>query len=1154
NFGMAMLADNDNGTAGTTTNNRERLASSLWTTCTSCGGNASQLPTLTVTYSPPPPPPVSSVSASASGTTISASWPASAGASTYYVETYQNGSYLTASQTSATSFAASGLPNDSYQFLVFAGNSGGWSSGTYSNTVTLAPPGPTSVSATVAGTTVEASWPAAPNATEYVASLFTASDTSSVLTTYSSSAQSASFAGLTPGAGYYVSVASCDSDGCGGSTWSNLATLAPDPPSSVSATPGTGQLSASWPAVSGATSYAASLYLDTYPSQQVASQQVGSSAVTFTGLTPGASYYVTVAACNAGGCSPATGSAVATLAPAAPASVTLTAGYLAASATWPAASGATSYATSLYLLPSPPTLVGSHTVATTSDAYSGLAPNASYELVVTACNATGCSGATTSNTVTLSPDTPASLTATGSGTTVAASWPATSGATSYLTSIATAADPAGVLASHTVTTTTDTFPGLTPGQAYQVTLAACSAAGCSPAITSGVVTLVPAPPAPVAATPGDRVVTASWPAEPGATSYAATVATAADPTAVLATSSGTATHATFPGLADGVAYLVTAAACDAGGCASATSAPVTPQVNGPSGTELLGDGGARDRPPPGGGSGAEPGANGCPTQPRCGEPVNTLTGDFYTQATDLALAGPGLGLAFTRTYNTLAAVAASAPGVLGYGWTDSYALTAAVDPSSGNVTITQGDGATVTFTPTGTGGYSAPAWVVATLSANSGGGWNFTLPDLTVDTFSAAGALVAITDRAGETTTLGYTGTELTTVTDPAGRQLTLAYNGAGELASVTDPAGRTVSYTYDSAGELTSVTDPTGATTGYGYDGAHRLTSSTNADGGVLANSYNAANQVVSQTDPLGRTTTFSYGFGDTPGCAEQSTVTDASGVITMECFYNDELTSSTRSYGGATPVTSTQSYDSAGNIATTTDALGRTTRYSWNARANLLATTDPLGRTTSYTYNAGNQVTSVTDPAGVTATYAYDGVGNLVRATVPVSATVSATTSYTYADPAYASLATSLTDATGASWQMGYDSTGELTSLTDPDGFTTSYDYACPAGTGPASGCYAGSGLMSSSTDANGDSTSYAYDADAWLVATTDADGHTTRVTYDGVGNLITSTDADGNTTTYSYDGDNEVVRVTAATGTSAAASTLYSYDSLGADVPQV
>ncbi|MHB8342499.1 MAG: fibronectin type III domain-containing protein, partial [Mycobacteriales bacterium] len=488
NFGMAMLADNDNGTAGTTTNNRERLASSLWTTCTSCGGNASQLPTLTVTYSPPPPPPVSSVSASASGTTISASWPASAGASTYYVETYQNGSYLTASQTSATSFAASGLPNDSYQFLVFAGNSGGWSSGTYSNTVTLAPPGPTSVSATVAGTTVEASWPAAPNATEYVASLFTASDTSSVLTTYSSSAQSASFAGLTPGAGYYVSVASCDSDGCGGSTWSNLATLAPDPPSSVSATPGTGQLSASWPAVSGATSYAASLYLDTYPSQQVASQQVGSSAVTFTGLTPGASYYVTVAACNAGGCSPATGSAVATLAPAAPASVTLTAGYLAASATWPAASGATSYATSLYLLPSPPTLVGSHTVATTSDAYSGLAPNASYELVVTACNATGCSGATTSNTVTLSPDTPASLTATGSGTTVAASWPATSGATSYLTSIATAADPAGVLASHTVTTTTDTFPGLTPGQAYQVTLAACSAAGCSPAITSGVVT------------------------------------------------------------------------------------------------------------------------------------------------------------------------------------------------------------------------------------------------------------------------------------------------------------------------------------------------------------------------------------------------------------------------------------------------------------------------------------------------------------------------------------------------------------------------------------------------------------------------------------------------------------------------------------------
>jgi hypothetical protein len=69
------------------------------------------------------------------------------------------------------------------------------------------------------------------------------------------------------------------------------------------------------------------------------------------------------------------------------------------------------------------------------------------------------------------------------------------------------------------------------------------------------------------------------------------------------------------------------------------------------------------------------------------EPVNTATGNYYYQHTDLKLPGRGLSFAFTRTYNDQD----SYMGPLGRGWTHSYnaRLTEQTDAS---VIIKQGDG------------------------------------------------------------------------------------------------------------------------------------------------------------------------------------------------------------------------------------------------------------------------------------------------------------------------------------------------------------------------------------------------------------------------------------------------------------------------------
>ncbi|MFD0670978.1 DUF4832 domain-containing protein [Cohnella sp. GCM10027633] len=172
--------------------------------------------------------------------------------------------------------------------------------------------------------------------------------------------------------------------------------VAPQAPTNVQASPGSTQVALTWDAVDGATSYSV-LRSTTSGSgyAQVATGITGTS-YTNTGLTNGTTYYYVVRAVNsvgASGNSPqASATPAAISAPAAPASLTATAGNGSASLSWPASTGATSYA----VLRSTTSGSGYAQVASgvtgTSYADTGLTNGTAYYYVVRATNGGGTSG------------------------------------------------------------------------------------------------------------------------------------------------------------------------------------------------------------------------------------------------------------------------------------------------------------------------------------------------------------------------------------------------------------------------------------------------------------------------------------------------------------------------------------------------------------------------------------------------------------------------------------------------------------------------------------------------------------------------------------------------------------------------------------------
>ncbi|MCG8653512.1 MAG: hypothetical protein MI861_26985, partial [Pirellulales bacterium] len=241
---------------------------------------------------------------------------------------------------------------------------------------------------------------------------------------------------------------------------------------------------------------------------------------------------------------------------------------------------------------------------------------------------------------------------------------------------------------------------------------------------------------------------------------------------------------------------------------------------------------------------------------------------------------------------------------------------------------------------------------------------------------------------------------------------------------------------------------------------------------------------------------------------------------------------------------------YDLAGNVLSTTDALGRTTTYSYDAldRQKARLSPDPDGAgpllapaVTNYYDDAGYLhlvIERLSPSENLTTVYEYDALGRQVFTQEPVGSASGIGYSTTYTFDTESNLL-SLTDGSGNTTSYVYDDWNRVISETNQLNDTRSFEYDDQSN-------------RTAVVDRNGRRTEFTYDSLDRLVNENWLDGGSTirtiHHTYDDAGRLASASDPDYNYS-YSYDRLDRLTQTSNAGTPGLPLVTFdYSYDAVG------
>jgi RHS repeat-associated protein len=540
-----------------------------------------------------------------------------------------------------------------------------------------------------------------------------------------------------------------------------------------------------------------------------------------------------------------------------------------------------------------------------------------------------------------------------------------------------------------------------------------------------------------------------------------------------------------------------------------------------------------------------------------GDPINTLTGEFWEQSQDVVLENVGVPLTFIRNYGSSSA--STNNNKMGYGWTHNYnmRITNPTDDSFTNlpredfVEIEQENGSTVVFSKTPEGEYSVPSNILASLKYSSDSDtFTFQRNSGEIFVFSALnGKLLSQQDIKGNKLLLSYnSASELQKITADNGNFIELSYNSNGAIRKVLDSSSYYIEYVYDSEENLVSVSDNQGIIKKYTYDDHHKVLSLADAENGITKNEY-SNDKVVKQTDPEGNEIKFDYSFSGTA----TTIITESNGSKKYQEYdKNGRLFTEVTGYGSDTPyyfeyrysptglVSSVRnpdnswnyySYDVKGNRTSATDGMGRPVYYSdftetgaprviqdayghktetmYSPNGSVSSVKDALGNSLSYVTNSKGIVEKYISPSGSETDYFYDNKNTL-------SKIVNANEQETRFVYDAAGNILSNTNSLGYSTKSTFDARGNLLSKTDPEGNTSSI-------------IYDDNNRPVTFVNALSDKATVEYDLNHNIIKEIDTLGNSITFKYDASNNVISKTDALGNTTTYEYDiyNNNTVIR---------------------------
>src|SRR6266480_1181706 len=486
--------------------------------------------------------------------------------------------------------------------------------------------------------------------------------------------------------------------------------------------------------------------------------------------------------------------------------------------------------------------------------------------------------------------------------------------------------------------------------------------------------------------------------------------------------------------------------------------------------------------------------------------VNAVSGNLFVSKADVSIRAKGYSLALVRAYNSKLS---GTSGPFGVGTSHNFNAKLTF-PGGGNVTLTDGDGASFAFTTLGGGAFAPPRGLHDNLVRNGDNTYTLWRPDGSRFNFAASGLPTSIVDKNGNHLTLTYTGSLLTRISDDSGLALTIAYDGSNRISTVTDPVNRRVSYTYNTTNVFTRFTDPLGFSENYTYDPSNRLILRVDRAGHVDRFTYDGTSRVSQVWIGFWNYTTSriqwqTRAYAITYATGNKTTVVNAEGPTTtlfFNTFGNPTARSGPNVADAGCPCSSGGNssgvtWDGEFDQLTATDGRGSKVAMSFDWAGNLVAFVDPGGNITSHQFQNVQNATaflslpsSDTTPRGFTTTYGYDAKGNLITVGHP-----DGNVSY-----------------------LTYDTAGSLIQRKDFRGniFKSGYDPH---------------GFAINSTDAGGNVTLYQNDGVGRLWNTTSPGGNVTRSVYDLDDRIKTVTDAMGNSTTYSFNGRGDVTRITDA-----------------------
>ena len=529
------------------------------------------------------------------------------------------------------------------------------------------------------------------------------------------------------------------------------------------------------------------------------------------------------------------------------------------------------------------------------------------------------------------------------------------------------------------------------------------------------------------------------------------------------------------------------------------------------------------------------------------ESVDYASGNFYLENTDVSVPFYNDAISITRRYNS---GAAGTENGFGYGWQFEFAEYISKDAEQ-NINYSRADGSTIQFVYNGTDyicerGYNLDLEIEDIVVGNETfQEYTISFSDGTQKFFDTIGNLKTIRYKGGYSTQLIYdTNNKLLKVQSPTGKEFQFEYYTNNRIKKIKLPDDNYLNYTYDNMGNLIEFKDQLNQITHYTYDENHRMLSWTDGRNVQrLTNTYDSSGKVVTQADANSNVTQFTYNSTSTnvinPAGQTKSYYfdsfkrtlrredLDSDLSISYTYNYNNDILTYKDELGNVTSYT----YDSKGNVLTSTRFDGKSMEFTYDENSNLLTKKDYKSYITTYTYDSNNNLIGITNPDNSTQSFTYNSNGMLSSSTDGNNNQ----TTYTY--DSNSGLLSSVTYPNNGVESYYYNSMNLLSKKVEADESQTLYSYdACGRkvtevlpGQATITYVYDAADNLISTTDARNATTTYTYDGQCNLLSETDALNNTISYTYDSLGNQVSKTDGLGNTIYYSYDNNGKILTAT-------------------------